>query len=63
MPSDPWHWWDQFRSNINTEKRVNVVLVLGQYLLSIKTQKPNIINNHLLEIDFTKKIELFEFFR
>ena len=29
MPSDPWHWWDQFRSNINTEKRVNVVLVLG----------------------------------
>lgn len=30
MPSDPWHWWDQFRSNINTEKRVNVVLVLDK---------------------------------
>ena len=29
MSSDPWQWWDQFRGNLNTEKRLNLALVLG----------------------------------
>jgi protein arginine N-methyltransferase 5 len=26
--TDPWDWWDRFRSNSNTEKRLNLALVL-----------------------------------
>ena len=27
---DPWHWWDNFRGNANTEKKLNLALVLDQ---------------------------------
>ena len=27
---DPWHWWDNFRGNANTEKKLNLALVLDK---------------------------------
>ena len=27
---EPWHWWDRFRGTANTEKRLNLVLVLDE---------------------------------